>query len=112
MKSTAPSSSARSVVAQPSLVSDEIINTGIGRNFISRSRNVRPSIRGISTSSVTTSGERALIFSQAMYGSGAVPTTSKSPADSRILVSSCRITAESSTIRTLLRRFGILSHSW
>ena len=35
-----------------------------------------PSMRGISTSSVSTSGFRATILSRAIYGSGAVPTTS------------------------------------
>ena len=77
-KSIAPSSSARSVTSAPRCVSEETITTGIGRSRIRFSRNVRPSMRGISTSSVITSGLSALIFSRAAYGSPAVPTTSMS----------------------------------
>jgi len=45
-----------SVASAPACVSDEIISTGIGRNFMIFSRNEMPSMFGISTSSVTTSG--------------------------------------------------------
>ncbi len=65
-KSMAPSSSARRVVSQPRSVSDETISTGIGWKRISFSRNESPSMRGISTSRVRTSGCRARIWSRAM----------------------------------------------
>jgi hypothetical protein len=54
------------VTSAPFSVSDEHITTGIGRNRIRLRRNCTPSIFGISTSSVTTSGFSALIFSRAM----------------------------------------------
>ena len=54
--STAPASSACINVADPSSVSDEHITTGSGCCAISLRRKVMPSIRGISTSSVMTSG--------------------------------------------------------
>ncbi len=57
-------------------------------------------MRGISTSSVITSGARRLIFSRASSGSAAVPTTSMAGSLDRISVSIWRTTAESSTIRT------------
>ena len=56
-------------------VSELTMITGSGKCFISFTRNERPSMRGISTSSVTTSGFNATIFSRAAYGSTAVPTT-------------------------------------
>ena len=65
-KSTAPSSNARIAVWQPFSVREETMTTGIGLARISFSRNASPSIRGISTSKVSTSGCRLLIFSQAM----------------------------------------------
>src|SRR5213592_4088552 len=64
-KSTAPSSSARSVTSAPRSVSVETITTGIGRSRISLPRKSMPSIRGISTSSVITSGSRVRIISRA-----------------------------------------------
>lgn len=51
-----PNSSARSVTSNLFPVSEETITTGIGRRRISFSRKSRPSIRGISTSVVNTSG--------------------------------------------------------
>ena len=62
----------------PRSVTDEIITTGVGRARISRSRNSRPFILGISTSSVITSGFRSRIMSRASYASAAAPTTSMS----------------------------------
>ncbi len=59
MMSTAPASSAWSSVSDPSSTSDEHITTGTGCWLISRRRKVMPSIRGISTSSVMTSGTSA-----------------------------------------------------
>jgi hypothetical protein len=52
----APNSSARSVVSAPFSVSELTISTGMGWARISLSRNVSPSMRGISTSSVIMSG--------------------------------------------------------
>ena len=75
-KSTAPNSNARRVISEPRSVSDDTITTGIGRSRISFSRNSSPSIFGISTSSVSTSGLVCLIRSRATKGSGATPTTS------------------------------------
>jgi hypothetical protein len=46
-------------------VSDDTITTGMGRNRIRLLRKVRPSILGISTSRVSTSGLSRLIFSRA-----------------------------------------------
>ena len=64
-KSTAPSSSARKVTSAPRSVNVETITTGIGRRRISRERKSMPSMRGISTSSVITSGSRLRIISRA-----------------------------------------------
>ena len=77
------------------------MTTGMGWPRISFSRNVRPSIRGISISRVSTSGWRALIFSRATKGSAAVPITSSSGSELRICVSNWRMSDESSTISTL-----------
>ena len=55
-KSMAPSSSARSVTSAPRSVSIDTITTGVGRSRISLARKSMPSMRGISTSSVITSG--------------------------------------------------------
>ena len=64
-KSMAPSSSARSVTSAPRSVSVDTITTGIGRRRISLERKSMPSMRGISTSSVITSGSRVRIISRA-----------------------------------------------
>ncbi len=55
-KSMAPSSSARSVTSVPRSVSIDTITTGVGRSRISLARKSMPSMSGISTSSVITSG--------------------------------------------------------
>src|SRR5665213_504906 len=99
-KSTAPSSSARNVVCAPRSVSEETMMTGMGRRRIRLDRKVSPSMRGISTSSVSTSGFSALIRSRAISGSLATPTTSISPHSLRISVSIWRTSEESSTINT------------
>src|SRR4051812_11659834 len=103
-KSTAPRSSARRVMSLPFSVSVETISTGIGRRRIRRSRKSRPSIFGISTSSVSTSGLAARISSRAAIGSGAAPTTVMSRCALMISVSSLRMRAESSTTTTRMRR--------
>ena len=87
MKSTAPISSASSVISAPACVNVEIITTGIGRSVMILRRNDTPSMCGISTSSVTTSGLSALILSRATIGSGAVPTTLISGSASSSVVS-------------------------
>ena len=56
MKSTAPSSSALRVASAPSVVSELTISTGRGISIMICRNVVSPSIRGISMSSVTTSG--------------------------------------------------------
>src|SRR5580658_1345831 len=99
-KSTAPKESASSATAAPCCVSEEHITTGMGRSRMRLRRKASPSMRGISTSSVSTSGLSNLIFSRATYGSGADPTTSMPGSEFRISVNSWRITAESSTTRT------------
>src|SRR4029077_4234953 len=72
-------------------------------------RNVTPSMFGISTSSVMTSGLSSLMRSRELSGSLAVPTTSISGSDDSKLDSSCRISAESSTMRTRIGLPMILS---
>jgi hypothetical protein len=57
-------------------VSEDTITTGIGRSRMRLRRKVTPSIFGISTSSVMTSGFSDLIFSRATWASLATPTTS------------------------------------
>src|SRR5579871_5104102 len=65
-------------------------------------RNVRPSMRGILRSRVTTSGFSARILLRATYGSGAVITDSMRGWADSISVSTARTIAESSTISTLI----------
>ena len=74
----------------------------MGRSRISFSKKSRPSIFGISTSSVSTSGLSALIISRAAMGSGAAPTTSMSGCALITSFSTLRINAESSTTTTLI----------
>ena len=88
------------MTSEPRSVNDEIITTGVGRARIRRSRNSRPFILGISTSSVITSGFRSRIMSRASYASAAAPTTSMSACSRRMWVSTSRIIRESSTMRT------------
>src|SRR6185437_11771284 len=63
-------------------------------------------MRGISISSVSTSGRKERILSRATYGSGAVPATSMSASPARASLKILRTIAESSTIRTRIFRFG------
>ena len=99
--STAPAAMASMAVCVPSPVSELMTMTGIGRCAISLRRNVIPSIRGISMSSVSTSGSYWTILSRAMYGSAAVATTWMPGYFANSRDSICRTTAESSTISTL-----------
>ncbi|MNI44620.1 hypothetical protein D3C73_990020 [compost metagenome] len=100
MMSTAPASSACISVSEPVSVSDEHITTGIGCCDISLRRKVMPSICGISTSSVMTSGISSRSFLAAMNGSLATPMISISGSSDKRVESVCRTLAESSTIRT------------
>src|SRR5262245_56864640 len=75
----------------------------MGRRRMRLRRNVTPSMRGISTSSVMTSGFSALILSRAMCASPAVPTTSMPASPASISVRICRTSAESSTMSTRTR---------
>ena len=74
--------------------------TGSGWCCINFSRNVSPSIRGISTSRINTSGRSSAILSRAAYGSTAVPTTSMSSYLESCLSRRIRKTAESSMTST------------
>ena len=101
-KSTAPSSSASMVSDAPLVVRVETITTGSGRSRMIFCKKASPFILGISISSVTTSGLSALILSRASSGSCAVPTTVISPSCASVLESTSRMSAESSTTRTLI----------
>ncbi|MCY1353576.1 hypothetical protein D9M69_399210 [compost metagenome] len=100
--STAPAARAWSVISAPFSVSVEQITTGVGRVAMIRRRKVMPSMRGISTSSRITSGHIRSIFCRASSGSMAIPTTSISRCAASICCITSRITAESSTIITLM----------
>ncbi len=76
MISTAPYSSAFSALCAPSSARLEQITTGIGCCAMIFCRKVRPSMRGISMSSVITSGTCSRILSAATKGSEAVAITS------------------------------------
>jgi len=65
-----------------------------------RFRKVMPSMRGISTSKVTTSGLSAVMYCLASKGSDALPTTSMSGCLHRMPSRMVWITGESSTMRT------------
>ena len=104
-KSTAPSSSARMVTSAPRSVNVEIISTGIGRRRIKRPKKSIPSMRGISTSRVMTSGLSSRIISRATNGSLAVPIHSMSPWRLMISASRLRTNAESSTTITRVLLF-------
>ena len=100
--STAPFCSAVIAAAEPACEMELMMMTGMGRCCWRIFRKVNPSMRGISMSSVMTSGFNSLILSRATYGSGAVPTTwiSGSLASASVII--LRTTEESSTMRTLI----------
>ena len=77
-KSTAPSSSARNTFL--SAAAAEITITGHGQTLWITRRKLKPSILGISRSSVITSGRSCGARRSASLPSTAVPTTSMSPA--------------------------------
>src|SRR6185436_821945 len=66
-----------------------------------------PSISGISTSSVTTSGRTCRILASAMRPLGAVPITSRSASADRRSLTSRRTSAESSTTRMRVLAMGL-----
>ena len=106
-KSTAPNSRAFMVTSAPRSVSVEIITTGVGRRRIKRPRKSMPSMRGISTSRVMTSGSNSRIISRATRGSLAVPMHSMSRWRLMISDSRLRTSAESST--TITRIFLLIN---
>jgi hypothetical protein len=97
---TAPDDSACIAVAVPASVSEEQMITGVGRSAMIFFRKVMPSMRGISTSSTTTSGQLRFILSSANRGSAATPITSMPGAADRMPERIWRTVAESSTTRT------------
>jgi hypothetical protein len=103
MKSTAPRANASSVSWAPSAVNEENITTGHGLRTMTRSRQARPLRPGIWISKVTTSG-RTWSSSASASAPSRATATSKSPAASKISVSRRRISAESSTTRSLITR--------
>ena len=94
------------VTSAPRSVRVEIITTGMGRNRIKRPRKSIPSMRGISTSRVMTSGLSSRIISRATSGSLAVPMHSISRCRLMISDSRLRTSAESST--TITRIFLLI----
>jgi hypothetical protein len=101
-KSTAPNSNALRVTSAPRSVSVDTITTGIGRSRMIFSRKSSPSILGISTSSVSTSGSRLRIISRAWWRSLAAPIASMSGCALIIELRRLRTNAESSTTSTLI----------
>lgn len=104
MTSTAPAASASSVTEAARRVALEMITVGSGLTGISWRRKLTPSRRGISMSSVITSGCSASIMPIASSALAAAPTTWISGSPDRPIDSTLRITAESSTISTRTRR--------
>jgi hypothetical protein len=104
-KSTAPYSkdfTARSASILPIAVS---ITTGTGVFAIMQHKAVNPSILGISTSMVTTSGLSFFVFSTASLPSLAVPTTRMFDAEFSISDTIRLISDESSTTSTFIISF-------
>src|SRR5713101_4333269 len=97
--SIAPSSSARSVLAAPSLESE--LTMTMGRGFVVMISAVawRPSTRGILMSMVMTSGLSDSAIETASRPSLALPTTCICPSALKIVSSTLRMKAESSTTR-------------
>lgn len=100
-KSTAPSWRHRIVASAPAFVSEETMMTAVGFSNMIAFRASKPSIPGISTSSVTTSGDWARVMLKASAPFLACPTTVISGSESRIVVINRRMKALSSTTKTL-----------
>ena len=113
MKSTAPSSSAARVTLAPASVREETITTGHGCSSMILSRQARPSISGMFTSSVTTSGLKACNCSNASTPLRA-RAISKSPSAVNTPPSRRRIRGESSTMSSRITKWAALgrSRSW
>ncbi len=102
-----PSASASRVAAAPCSVSVLNMMTGsLGYSLRTAARVSKPSITGISMSSVTRSGLSCGILARAMCPSLAVATTSSAGSPDKVSESSLRITTESSTTRM---RMGAIS---
>ncbi len=108
-KSRAPSSRARNTL--PLAEFPEITKTGVGLRAMSKRRNVNPSMRGISRSSVTRSGSSWSASRNASSPSFAFPTTTTSGMLSSKPVMVRRLNAESSTTSTRSGFIGALSAS-
>ncbi len=100
IKSTAPSSIALNTLSESAF--ELITMVGVGFVLMRILRNVKPSMRGISRSSVTTSGARSFSFFRPSSPSVAVPITLMVRFDSSIVFNERRLNAESSIIRTLI----------
>ncbi|MEY3150708.1 MAG: hypothetical protein RLY92_935 [Chloroflexota bacterium] len=99
--SVRPVAIASSAICEPCCVSALTTTTGmVDFSALSLRRNVSPSMRGISMSSVSTSGRSLGIFSIANNGSWAVPTTSMSGSWWSVSVITLRTIAESSITNT------------
>ena len=98
MKSRAPRSSALNTFSF--WLYEETMMTGIGLTLIRMRKNVNPSIRGISRSSVIASGRSSVTNRNASSPSPALPTTSTSGSEDSISDRLRRLKAESSTTRT------------
>ena len=103
-KSMAPISSPRMVTAAPSVVCELRSRTGVGQSCMMRRRASSPSIRGIFTSRVITSGCSAQALANPSFPSDAVPTTSMPGSAASMRVRACRTKVESSMTRTRIMR--------
>ena len=102
MKSIAPASSALKVELAPSNVNDENIKIGVGHFAMISLTAVMPSITGISTSMVITSGRSFSVIATPSLPSFASPTTCIEGSDSKISFNLLRKKDESSTIKILV----------
>jgi len=102
MMVTAPAAIASKLACAPFSASDEQMITGVGRSAMILRRKEMPSMRGISISTISTSGQSFRILSMAKSGSAAVAMTSIPAAFSSACETTWRTSAESSTIITLM----------
>ena len=100
MQSMAPLESASTAAALPRWVSAETMMTGICRTRMISRRKSSPDLPGISTSSVSTSGEYRVIRFRASSAFAASPTTSIRGSERSRKRISPRMVAESSTMST------------
>src|SRR5574343_1362610 len=102
MMDTAPDAIASKVAWAPCSASDEQITVGVGCSAMIFFRKVMPSMRGISMSMTSTSGQWCFIFCSANIGSAATSMTSMPGSLARACETTWRTSAESSTIMTLI----------